>query len=298
MLKTKLFLLFILVFYQGQINYLKAADTSIGSFRKLSGKVWITTFKNGEEKVKEAKLNGEIYEKDLVKTEKDSSALVIFIDGSSMDIKESSECRMSEFKIKKGGSVFSSLFDLAAGKVRLYLNKKIKGKRDAKVRTTSTVMGIRGTDVVIDSSNKQTTIACVSCSQGKLPTIAERSNPNKRVRVGMNQMQTFGGGQFKKNKINKRIKNIISSSISNSSHKYAAAKVRRRNVKITPRVVVESISSDKEKKKSDKKDNDKTNSLLLEGYSESKEKARNEAEKQELKKLFKEQKVEVRIWVE
>lgn len=284
---------------------LHGEEKSIGAVRKIVGSAWVDTLVEGKLTSKSVKLNMSLFQKDTIRTEAGGNVLIIFIDGSSMNIQESSKCKLTRFSVpEKKRSIFSSLFELTSGKIRLYLNKEIKGDRDAKVKTASTVMGIRGTDVFIGSNAGNDSIACVSCSKGKLPTIASLKNPKNIVSIENKGVRSFAGGRISKARpLSSALKASIGKSLSNASHRYAAAKSRKKTLAVKPRVVVEDVKIKKKKSGTNKSEEkpgaaEKTNANLLENYSESKEKARAEADKVATKKIFEEKKVEIRIRIE
>lgn len=278
---------------------INAAETSIGTIKKFTGNVQIIKIRNGATTQVDAKIGTDLFESDTLVTQTDSKALIIFIDGSSMNMLPETTCKLSRFKIlkKEKGSLFSSAFDLVKGKVRLFMNNAIKGDRDAKIRTGNAVMGIRGTDIFIANNNGQGSMACIQCSQAKAPTIAPSTAPNQAQPISNGNVRSVVGTAVSPpTVIPKGLMATIKSTISNASHKYARAKKRVKDRKVTPRLVIESVSGTR--KKQETNNSERTSATLLESYSAQKEKARYEADKKVLQQLFKSHPVEIRIAIE
>lgn len=276
----------------------ESSKESIGQIKKIRGQVFVDTIKDGSEVSVEAKQNMALFEQDTVRTVGDSQAMIIFIDESSMNVLQDSACKLNSFKIKpKGkGSIFSSAFDLMSGKIRLYMNHAIKGERDAKVNTSSAVMGIRGTDIFVSTIKGVASMACVSCDVKKAPTIASLSNLSKAVSLVNGKMAEVKNGDVGQSfSIPADYNKIITSSMSNSSHKYGTVKSVNKDRDINPRVVLETPSN---KDGGKAKGFSQTETSLLENYDGLKAKAQYEADKQELKKQFKQKNVDIKIKIE
>lgn len=120
------------------------AVASVGNLGNLSGTVY--TKAKGEDKwavgLKDAALDVGY----RVKTGPDGRAMLQFTDGTNLTIGNESEIEITEYLLKKNKR--SATYSLSGGKVRAAVGK-FSGKTDIKVKTPTSVSGVKGTDFIV-----------------------------------------------------------------------------------------------------------------------------------------------------
>src|SRR5690606_31022450 len=94
----------------------------------------------------------------VVKTAEKSFVKLVFIDKSQMNIGPNSEMKIESFSGKDAGVI-----DLVKGKIRSqvtkdYLQMKDKDRSKLFIKTENAVMGVRGTDFMISTNGKNTSV--------------------------------------------------------------------------------------------------------------------------------------------
>lgn len=120
------------------------AQASIGSIDSMNGTVYFKP-KDGEKwavAVKGAPLNVG----DHVKTGSDGRAALKFKDNSNLTLGNETELEITEFLFSKGSR--SAVYSISTGKLRAAVGK-FKGKTDIKVKTPTSVSGVKGTDFIV-----------------------------------------------------------------------------------------------------------------------------------------------------
>jgi hypothetical protein len=106
-------------------------------------------------KTDKLKVNDWVEEGSLIRTAEKSFAKLIFIDKSQMNIGPGSEVKIEKFDGKDSGVI-----DLVKGKVRSQVSKDYlqiqQDKSKLFIKTSSAVMGVRGTDFILSTNGKST----------------------------------------------------------------------------------------------------------------------------------------------
>lgn len=112
--------------------------------------------------VLEAKKGLSVLASDKLETQAKSAVKIQFLDGGSIVAFEGTTLTIQEYKVQKesggsGESTVKSSMDLAKGKIRFFIKPNQAGKNDVKFKTSSAVMGIRGTSGAIAVEGGKTT---------------------------------------------------------------------------------------------------------------------------------------------
>lgn len=143
--KTKSICLFFLLLSSGLSA--SATDESVGKIAVANGTVKIISAK-GETKA--AKPGDSIANDDRVETGAMSSAKLLFTDQSIIDLSANSAFKVSDYSLKNGEDR-TGTFSLMYGKIRSMITKKVSPAGKVEYRSGSTVMGVRGTEFLVDS---------------------------------------------------------------------------------------------------------------------------------------------------
>lgn len=129
-------------------SFADASETNAGRVTAISGNVRVIQGVS----VVQAKVGMQIRESDRIQTASGGVVQVRFSDGSSFTVYEKSSIFVEQYRETSGrGSPINSAIDIAYGKLRFFVNPSGSRKKDAKFKTKTSVMGIRGTSGVIDA---------------------------------------------------------------------------------------------------------------------------------------------------
>ena len=162
-----------------------AAADAPGRVLAVSGQVEIVQ-NGGKSRVV---VGREIQETDNIETGPGGVVQIRFTDGSSFTLYEKSSVRIDQYrKGNNGKSTIDSAIDITYGKLRFFVNPAGVNKKNAKFKTKTAVMGIRGTSGVIDASpSGQTQLVVltgkVEVFNPKFPTLPVMVGPNSLTRV-------------------------------------------------------------------------------------------------------------------
>lgn len=145
MQKTKSFYLIFLLLLTG-VSVL-ADDASVGKIAVVNGTITIISA-NGESRA--AKPGDLIKDNDQIQTGANSSAKLLFTDQSIIDLSANSAFKVSDYALKNGEDR-TGTFSLLYGKIRSLITKKVGPQGKVDFRSGSTVMGVRGTEFVVDA---------------------------------------------------------------------------------------------------------------------------------------------------
>ncbi|HRK01783.1 MAG TPA: FecR domain-containing protein [Oligoflexia bacterium] len=124
------------------------AQTEIGRLAVVTGDVKVA--KNGASDAgKPAKANDPIFNGDVIKTGNGAMAKLLFTDQSIMDVGANSAFKVTDYDLKQGENRTGS-FNLMYGKLRALVTKQVGEDGNVKVRTKDAVMGVRGTEFVVN----------------------------------------------------------------------------------------------------------------------------------------------------
>lgn len=123
------------------------AFADIGSIANLSGTVYSKP--SGAGKWSVAVKGSGVNTGDRVKTAGDGRVLLKLDDGTNLTLGNDSELEITEYLFKKNKR--SAVFSLSSGKVRTAVGK-FNGSTDIKVKTPTSVSGVKGTDFIVMNS--------------------------------------------------------------------------------------------------------------------------------------------------
>lgn len=126
------------------------ADTHAGNIAVANGDVRISS--SADDKGRPAKPNEPVNNNEIVKTGNGASAKVLFTDQSIMDLGPNSALKVSDYAVKDVDNR-TATFSLMYGKLRALVTKKVGDSGNVKVKSADAVMGVRGTEFVVDRSS-------------------------------------------------------------------------------------------------------------------------------------------------
>lgn len=136
-------------------------ESAIGTLKDASGEVHLSRINNGLISIYAPKIGNYLLKKDKIFTGLKGKAQIILNNQSVIYIGENSRIELSNYS--EADSLFSSLVSLINGKIRAFVGKSTI-KRDVRILTTHTVMGVRGTDFVVtfDEKTEKSSVATIS----------------------------------------------------------------------------------------------------------------------------------------
>lgn len=125
------------------------ADTEVGRIAVVNGEVKVGSSES-DPKARLAKPNDVIHNQDVIKTGDGAAAKILFSDQTVMDLGPSSAMKVSDYAIKDVESR-TGTFSILYGKLRALVTKKVGPNGKLEVKTGDAVMGVRGTEFLVDS---------------------------------------------------------------------------------------------------------------------------------------------------
>ena len=123
----------------------QAQEEPIGSVATLTGKASVTR----NEKSIPLALKDDIYLNDVVQTSANSSLGITFSDGTTFNLKASSQITIDDFVYEDGGKKNSGLFDVAKGTVA-FVASQVAKTGNMQITTPTATLGIRGTSGLVE----------------------------------------------------------------------------------------------------------------------------------------------------
>jgi hypothetical protein len=128
-----------------------ADGPQIAQVKTVSGKV--TILRDGTRR--EAKRGDTLFEKDTIATAAGGSVGITFNDNSVMSAGPNTEIALEEFRFDSSDFTGSMLTDMRKGTLSVVSGDIARTSPDAmKVKTSSAILGVRGTRFVIEASGK------------------------------------------------------------------------------------------------------------------------------------------------
>jgi hypothetical protein len=129
-----------------------SADEAVGKVVNLVGVVHLERAGN----TWEVQVGEEIHLHDLLKTDQDSRAEILFVDESRVRVAPSTDLEITEYLYKPEQKRRKSVLSLWAGKARFIVNKLVDfEQKEFEVQTPSGTAGVRGTDFVVEVKRKE-----------------------------------------------------------------------------------------------------------------------------------------------
>jgi hypothetical protein len=124
------------------------AEDSIGMFTTIEGTVRVTHLATAQ--TQEAKINDEVFFRDVIETEKESRTKAFLEDESILSVGENSRVEVSEYVYHPEQNVRSAVIKLLDGKLRALVAKAFKGPGSRfEIHTPTAVAAARGTYFVV-----------------------------------------------------------------------------------------------------------------------------------------------------
>ncbi|MBI5322252.1 FecR domain-containing protein [Bradyrhizobium sp.] len=121
------------------------AEEPIGNVATLSGKASVTR----NDKQIPLALKDDIYLNDVVQTSANSALGITFSDGTTFNLKASSQITIDDFVYEEGGKKNSGLFDVAKGTVA-FVAAQVAKTGNMQITTPTATLGIRGTSGLVE----------------------------------------------------------------------------------------------------------------------------------------------------
>jgi type III secretion system FlhB-like substrate exporter len=121
-----------------------------------------------------AKAGDNVYVGDVINTSSEGAVKILMRDKSIVDLGASSLFKVDEY-LQNNGNNRKAKLNLAFGKVRVAVTRKIEGGGSFQVKTRGATMGVRGTEFVVKSNVP----ASLSRSDKSPEAIQERASPKK-----------------------------------------------------------------------------------------------------------------------
>lgn len=135
----------------------------VGTVHTVMGKAFLKLPSGDEVRVTKG---ARVHEKDQIRTRLRGHVKIVFDDGNITNIKPSTEIIVEEYEMGKSKK---AILDLIKGKVRSKVKQKYNGKSSFfQVKTKSAVAGVRGTDFVVEYSEKSRQITKVTTLKGEV----------------------------------------------------------------------------------------------------------------------------------
>ena len=129
-----------------------SANEAVGKVVTLAGVVHLER----EGKTWQVQVGEEIHLRDLLKTEQDSRAEILFVDESRVRVAPSSDLEITEYLYEPEQKKRKSTLSLWSGKARFIVNKLADFvQKDFEVQTPSGTAGVRGTDFIVEVKKKE-----------------------------------------------------------------------------------------------------------------------------------------------
>jgi hypothetical protein len=129
----------------------QAAGPQIAQVKTVSGRV--TILRDGARH--EAKRGDALFEKDTIETAAGGSVGITFNDNSVMSAGPNTEIALEEYRFDSSNFTGSMLTDMRKGTLSVVSGDIARTSPDAmKVKTSSAILGVRGTRFVIEASGK------------------------------------------------------------------------------------------------------------------------------------------------
>lgn len=126
---------------------LAGASTEVGRLAVINGDVRVT--KSEAEAGAPAKANDPVFNDDIIRTGEAGAAKVLFSDQSLMDVGPNSAMKISQYALRDGENR-TGTFSILYGKLRALVTRPVGKGGKVEVRTKDAVMGVRGTEFVVD----------------------------------------------------------------------------------------------------------------------------------------------------
>lgn len=124
------------------------SDTRIGTFKQVQGETWIGPFD-----ARRAVHSGDgLRAADRVSTGRDGAAVIVLRDGTALTVGPNSMLDLSRFQFDATTQQGNVLLDLLQGTLRVVTGVLAKVNPDLfKVQTPTAVVGVRGTDFIVET---------------------------------------------------------------------------------------------------------------------------------------------------
>lgn len=121
------------------------AEEPIGNVASLTGKASV---KRNDRSIPLA-LKDDIYLNDVVQTSANSTLGITFSDGTTFNLKASSQITIDDFVYEEGGKKNAGIFDVARGTVA-FVAAQVAKTGDMQITTPTATLGIRGTSGLVE----------------------------------------------------------------------------------------------------------------------------------------------------
>lgn len=191
---------------------------SVGKVVTLQGKVSVAG--------KPLKVGTEVHALDNIKTEADSMAKLLMIDRSLLDVGPDTSLTVQQYT--ESATERDAEITLDFGNVRALVSKKLKKKNRYEIKTKTSVLAVRGTELFVDWRERGgKVIEKITVSQGQVflsrPASASPSVP-QMISTGQQYSREGGGTGEVKQLSNAEVNHVVTSNtVSDNTFSEAAA---------------------------------------------------------------------------
>lgn len=123
----------------------KAIPNYVGELKEIRG----TVFKKSQGKMSKVKVGDRFQKTDSVITKDKSYIKILVVDDTTFTLSSNSELNFTEFKFREKDDR-EAVYTFIKGQIRGIVRNKAKKEGDIKIKTTLAVMGIRGTEILVN----------------------------------------------------------------------------------------------------------------------------------------------------
>lgn len=136
-----------------------------------------------------------VYEGDMLLTGKDSRALLLLHDGSSLLLAAQSKILLEQAPIHSGGDA-DTRFQLLMGKVRAVVSRLL-GDRSFRIKTPTAIAGVRGTDfaLAVGAAPDSPSRLLTALTTGNNSSVMLKGETGGRVKIGSLSAASAAAGQ-------------------------------------------------------------------------------------------------------
>ena len=162
-------------------SLIMGAEPIIGEVALVEGTVYLISKDNKKEQLEETQ---PLYQGDQILTMEDGYVKILMKDDTVFDIGESSQFIFSKFDFKSK-SERKAEYNFIYGQMRSIFSVKAKNEEDLKIKTPDVVMGVRGTEIFADVTEKDGTIQTdITLTSGRLRINHLTENTSYAMKTG------------------------------------------------------------------------------------------------------------------
>lgn len=165
-----------------QVSAVESKEPEVGRVKVIKGEVAIVRA-DGQKSVVSQEV--ELSETDRIEASPSGQALVTFTGGNKLHVHNNTVVQVKEFKNPQVPDTRRTLLHLIRGKIRNQVEQKYNGKTSYyKIETKSAVAGVRGTDFVIEQTEKESALTSLQTLKGKVELTGTEGTETREISTG------------------------------------------------------------------------------------------------------------------